>query len=280
MERTVQTMSFFKVTSIIVFFLSLAIFVSYGYAVEQTAVREQDLINQESVTILVQRARALSQEGKLLEAQKVYRNIITPDASGLSVSDEIRREFEDINLKIIFSRLKTDNCTFYTVKSGDSLYKIAKKYGTTIELIKKSNGLSSSTIYPDDTLKVITASFSIFVDKSDNTLQVKLNDRIVKTYTVATGKDNNTPVGLFTIRDKLIDPTWYHAGAIVPPDSAENILGTRWMGFNLRGYGIHGTTMPETIGSQSTAGCVRMFNRDVEEVYSLIPVGIKVVIID
>jgi len=46
------------------------------------------------------------------------------------------------------------------------------------------------------------------------------------------------------------------------------------------GYGIHGTTEPESIGYQSTEGCVRMRNEDVDELYSIIPIGTPVTVIN
>jgi lipoprotein-anchoring transpeptidase ErfK/SrfK len=67
---------------------------------------------------------------------------------------------------------------------------------------------------------------------------------------------------------------------VVPPRSPENFLGTRWLGFNIPKYGIHGTIYPELIGQSVSGGCVRMRNEDVEELYAIIPVGTKVVIKD
>ncbi len=80
--------------------------------------------------------------------------------------------------------------------------------------------------------------------------------------------------------NKLANPTWFKAGAVVPPESAENVLGTRWMGFNLAGYGIHGTIEPKELGKQVTQGCVRMNNAEVEELYAIIPQGTEVTIIE
>ena len=251
----------------------------YGPLVK-TGHREQYLIDKDSVDILIEQAEKLYQEGNLIKARTIYQDILTNPHAGSFPRGDIQKKLEDLNLNIIFSRIETKDSTWYTVQSGDSLHKIARKFDTTVELLKKSNGLSSTTIYPDDKLKVIRSRFSVRIDKSDNMLELRLGDGIVKHYSVATGTANSTPVGEFTIKNKLVDPTWFHAGAIVSPDSPENILGTRWMGFDLRGYGIHGTTLPETIGSQSTAGCIRMFNDAAEELYSLIPVGTKVVIVD
>ena len=73
---------------------------------------------------------------------------------------------------------------------------------------------------------------------------------------------------------------WYKTGAIVPAGSPENILGSRWLGISEPGYGIHGTTEPETIGTYQTKGCIRMRNADVEELFVIIPTGADVVIVD
>ena len=44
--------------------------------------------------------------------------------------------------------------TTYTVKSGDTLGKIAKKHGTTVAAVKKANGLRSDMIKPGQKLKI------------------------------------------------------------------------------------------------------------------------------
>jgi len=113
---------------------------------------------------------------------------------------------------------------------------------------------------------------------TENILMLKTGEKVVKVYNVSTGANNSTPVGEFTITTKLTDPVWFNRGVVVPPESPENVLGSRWLGFDLPGYGIHGTVEPETIGKQVTAGCVRMRNEEVEELYSIIPFGTKVVI--
>jgi lipoprotein-anchoring transpeptidase ErfK/SrfK len=129
-------------------------------------------------------------------------------------------------------------------------------------------------------LKVPTYKMTLWIDKSDNTLTLKADNEVLKTYVVATGTNNSTPVGAFKITDKLENPTWYNSGAVVPPGSPENGLGTRWMGITAKGYGIHGTIEPEKLGQQVTAGCVRMKNEEVEELYSWIPPGTEVTIQD
>jgi len=217
--------------------------------------------------------------GDYLEAQKLYKQA-QGDTEDVDKLKDTQKKLEDINIKIIFSRIM-DRCSVkYTVKPNDSLVKIAKDYNTTVELIKRANNLSGDIIRPQDELKVNNCKFAIIVDKSQNLLFLKNGDEIIKTYVVSTGKNNSSPVGTFKIVNKQVDPTWFKAGAVVPPESPENILGTRWMGFDLKSYGIHGTTDPDALGKQVTAGCVRMRNSEVEELYDIVPIGTEVTIVD
>lgn len=224
-------------------------------------------------------AERFTKEGNLLEAKRVYKKLITKYPDSYLIGD-VRSKLDALNIDILFSPLPTEDSIFYEVKAGDTLGKIAANFGTTVELIMKSNNLANSIIRPKMRLKISNAKYSILVDKSQNVLILKTDDAALKTYAVSTGADNCTPVGTYKIINKLIDPTWYTAGAVVPPGSPENILGTRWVGLDILGYGIHGTTDETTIGRHITKGCVRMKNRDVEELYSIIPVGAEVTIIN
>lgn len=229
---------------------------------------------------LYAQANTLLGKGEYLQAKDKYQKIITdfPNSKHLF---EVKRKLEELNMKIIFSGVTVPGKTqIYEVKKGDALEKIAKKFNTTVDLVKKSNNLKSNLIRLNQRLRVWTQKFSCVVDKSQNILILKSDEEVIKTYAVSTGANNSTPTGIFKIINKLIDPVWYKSGTIVLPESPDNILGSRWLGFDLAEYGIHGTTQPETIGKQITQGCVRMLNKDVEEIYTLLPVGTEVTIID
>jgi lipoprotein-anchoring transpeptidase ErfK/SrfK len=218
-------------------------------------------------------------QNDLLKAREIYKEIINKYPQNDAIS-QVQQDLWQLNIDILFSGFITDNSIVYEVRPGDTLSKIARQHHTTVNLIKKNNDLKSDIIRPQDRLKVVTADFSILVDKSQNTLTLKASNDIIRTYSVSTGKDNHTPTGEFEIVNKLEDPVWYKAGAIVPADSPENILGSRWMGISQEGYGIHGTTDPETLGQQITAGCIRMSNKEVEELFTIVPRGTKVTIVD
>jgi lipoprotein-anchoring transpeptidase ErfK/SrfK len=232
-----------------------------------------------SVPSLLSQAKDLEAQGKILEAKNVYVKLIGDFSSSRDMSSW-QKKVEELNIKLLFSPEIIPRTTAYEIKPGDTLSKIAKEFKTTPDLIIKSNNLANDLIIPGKKLKVWTVRFTIMVDKSQNVLLLKTEDEILKTYTVSTGLNNSTPVGTFKIINKLQNPTWFKAGAVVAPGSAENVLGTRWLGFNIPGYGIHGTVEPEKLGQQVTQGCVRMLNTDVEELYTIVPVDTEVTIVD
>ncbi len=231
------------------------------------------------VMALYERAIALEESNELLEAKALYKKIMS-DYFDFDKIEDVQKRAEDVNMRIIFSNIQTPETVIHVVEKGDSLSKIGQKYSTTIALIKKANGLKNDIVRLNQRLRIWTGEFNVFVDKSQNILILKSGDEIVKVYQVSTGKNNSTPVGTFIIETKLVDPVWFKSGAIIPADSPGNVLGTRWMGFDLPGYGIHGTTEPENLGQQVTAGCVRLRNSDVEELYDILPFRTKVVVVD
>ncbi len=219
-------------------------------------------------------------EGDLKRAIYYFSRLIREFPKIADIND-IRGAIEDANIQRMRSALRTEDSIEYTVVPGDSLYVLARRFNTTVDLIKQMNNLKTDVIQVGQRLKINTARFSILVDKHLNELILKKDGKPFKTYTVATGKDNSTPVGVFEITEKMIQPVWTKPGVgMIMPDSDEYELGARWMAISKEGYGIHGTNDESSIGGQTTAGCVRMFNDDVIELYSIVPVGTEVRIID
>ncbi len=260
-------------------FLVLLVVVKLGYSFKARNAQAQNEGRGE-LSALLKSAEDLEQKGELLHAREILRDTIVNDASKPGI-EEVQKSLDDLNMKIIFSSISVPGeTTIVVVKEDDFLQKIANVYDTTVDFIKKQNGLTSDVVKPGMQLRLWTGKFSVLVDKSQNIFVLKSNGEVVKTYRVSTGKNNITPIGTFKIVNKLVNPDWSHDGKVIAAGSPDNILGTRWLGFNIPGYGIHGTTLPESIGKQATAGCVRMLNNEVEEVYALLPVGTEVTIID
>jgi lipoprotein-anchoring transpeptidase ErfK/SrfK len=113
----------------------------------------------------------------------------------------------------------------------------------------------------------------IIVSIPDRKLAVLESGNVVKIFPTAVGAPKSpSPSGSFTIIQRIPDPTWYGKGQVIPPGKG-NPVGTRWIGLSLKGYGIHGTNAPSSIGRNVSHGCIRMRNRDVEQLFEMVSIG-------
>ncbi len=232
-----------------------------------------------SVGHKIKLAQEFMRQGELAKAQKQYDKAIDELNWYADHERSIRKAYDNLRTKILFSKVHGKEKVTHVVKEGESLGEVASRYGTTSEFLKKSNNLKSEVIWKGMKLRAIHGKFRLKVDKSKNEMLLLLNGRSFSKYKVSTGKKGSTPVGTFKVINKVADPTWYkEKGVVIPPGTKENHLGTRWLGFDKSGYGIHGTVDPELIGQPVSAGCVRMTNRDVEELFDLLPIGTEVTI--
>jgi lipoprotein-anchoring transpeptidase ErfK/SrfK len=127
----------------------------------------------------------------------------------------------------------------------------------------------------------------VVVDRSANSLRLFDGRSAVRTFRVATGQAiYPTPAGLWRIADKQRNPWWYPptydewAKGLKPvPPGPSNPLGTRWMGLNAPGVGIHGTDAPTSIGYSASHGCIRMHVPEAEWLFERVNVGTPVVIL-
>lgn len=230
--------------------------------------------------LLITEAQRLHAEDKLLEARDKALTILKH-----SIHEPARKRAQallsSVNVRIALTPHESSDKEPYVVQSGDSLAKLAKKFSTTIEFIQKGNQISGSLIRVGDRLRIWKTPFRVNVDKSDNILDVHTGDVFFKRYQVGTGEYNRTPVGDFTITGRIAQPTWWHEdGRAIPYGSDDNQLGTHWLSLSAKGYGIHGTWEPDTIGKQASEGCIRLLNEDIEELYTLLPLGTPVTIQD
>ncbi len=200
---------------------------------------------------------------------------------------ELRKASFKLSMKLLFSPTiaEVPKSEYYAVKQGDTLEGIAKRFGTTAELLEESNGVTPRRLQIGKRLKVVTGGFLLKVSKSKNTLQLMSENMVLNEYPIGTGKFGKTPVGRFKISDKVKEPPWFKDGRVIPYGNPENVLGTRWMKLEsidgqtgLSGYGIHGTDDETSIGKESSEGCIRLKNRDVEELYKIVTVGTEVII--
>jgi lipoprotein-anchoring transpeptidase ErfK/SrfK len=195
---------------------------------------------------------------------------------------EIKNKLDELNAELVFSHEPSPDAFIYVVRPGDSLIRIASKYNTNYEFIVRINNKHRTSIRVGERLKILKGDVTVLVDKSDYTLTLLLDGHFIKQYPVGTGKSDKTPEGKFIIDNKLVNPVWYSSDGIYQFGDPENVLGTRWIGFEdkkgLYGYGIHGTTDPDSIGKEMSNGCVRLKNEDVEDLFDYVKTKMTVVI--
>ncbi|MFN3466793.1 MAG: L,D-transpeptidase family protein, partial [Candidatus Brocadiales bacterium] len=238
--------------------------------------------SQNSLQETLQQAYECLQKDKKYEARNLYSQALFMETSE-ERRQLIRKHLEELNNVLVFSSTPSPDFFVYKVQPGDNLARIAKQYNTTAELIMRLNRKSSPLLRIGEPLKILRGKTALLVDKSDFTLTLLLDGHYLKQYPIGLGKNDKTPEGRFLIKNKMKEPTWFSPdGKIYPYGSQQNILGTRWLGFQnqpgLVGYGIHGTTEPESIGTESSNGCVRMLNQDVEELYDYVTPNTEVII--
>lgn len=113
----------------------------------------------------------------------------------------------------------------------------------------------------------------VLVSIPDRKLAVLENGEVIARFSVSVGAAvSPSPRGEFEIVSRVANPTYYHDGVVIPPGKG-NPVGTRWLGLNTKGYGIHGTNAPSSIGHAASHGCIRLRNRDMEKLFTLLQVG-------
>jgi hypothetical protein len=128
------------------------------------------------------------------------------------------------------------------------------------------------------------ADVHLVLKLSDRRVYVYDKDQVKTSFPVAIGRNGwETPTGKFKVTRMQQNPIWQHpfTGALIPP-GAGNPLGTRWIGFWTDGknqIGFHGTPNEETVGRPASHGCVRMYNRDVVRLFTMVEVGTPVEVV-
>ncbi len=232
-------------------------------------------------------ARQQFDRGMLVAARQIARGVLKMEGvtEFSPVWLDAVKVINDVNKKLMNSSAPADEKKFYRVVKGDSLSVIASRHYTSIgalircnESLQRDDG-KAPIIRPSQTLSYIQGTWSIRVSKQHFLLMLYLDNQLYRVWTVGIGRENRTPVGKFVIAGKLVDPAWTPPGKYIPAGDPENVLGTRWMKLtpiegtdpSLEGYGIHGTTEPDTVGTSCSLGCVRLRNEEVEELYDFIP---------
>ncbi|MEK6703408.1 MAG: L,D-transpeptidase family protein [Planctomycetota bacterium] len=237
----------------------------------------------------------------LVGARAAYSKALANPKTAKSDQESLRSKMTTINQDLIFSpkiHAGDPMVEEYIVESGDGLQKIARKRNlvTDWRLIERVNKADSSRLKVGQKLKLVRGPFHAVVRKSDYRLDLfwgapKSPEDWVYVRSIKVGLGEKTPTGEFTLKpgSKQIDPPWTNpvTGERFAADNAKNPIGEHWIGIQgegdaskYKGFGLHGTIEPDSIGQSKSMGCVRMLADDVALVYELLMDPMSVVKIE
>jgi lipoprotein-anchoring transpeptidase ErfK/SrfK len=129
---------------------------------------------------------------------------------------------------------------------------------------------------------------TIVIDTGNTTLYYVLGQGRAIRYGVGVGREGFTWSGVQTVSRKAEWPDWHPPAEMIARQpylprfmagGPGNPLGARAMYLGNSMYRIHGTNDPSTIGKFVSSGCIRLTNEDVEDLFSRVSVGAKVVVL-
>jgi lipoprotein-anchoring transpeptidase ErfK/SrfK len=219
------------------------------------------------------------------EVRAKYQAIIQqfPDSKAYAEACE---RLNTINRRLIFEEHAPNEFKkAYFIQKGDLLLKLGNEFLSTVYMLEMINGITANQLQPNQQILVPTwGKIFVVVDKSDYMLRIFRDEdkSFLIEYRVGIGKlEWKTKTGEYVVTNKEFHPPWKGLKYGDP----EYPLGERWLGLsppdNLKvrtGLGIHGTNEPDTIGTSSSAGCIRMTNENVIEAFAMIREKSRVII--
>jgi lipoprotein-anchoring transpeptidase ErfK/SrfK len=241
------------------------------------------------VKALIEQAVEARRAGNVIASRDLLNDVLKHPLSE-AVREEVKSQLSKLSERWLLSKEVMTNDTLteiYKVKQGDLLANIGNECKVPYQILQQINGIQRpEQLQAGQAIKIIRGPFNAVVSRSRFTLDLYLQDKFVKSYKVGLGlPDRQTPTGLWRVKpgDKLIKPTWTDpdTGRTYIADDPDYPLGSRWIGLEglegdakgRTGFAIHGTKDPETIGTQSSKGCIRLYNGDVIELYNLLFAG-------
>lgn len=239
----------------------------------------------------IEKANELRGSGKIIAARDLLNHTLDLKLSAV-VRAAVKERMAKLAETWLFSRdvYASDTLTgYYLVQPGDLLAVIAKRYKVPYQALMRINNIERPELLQAGTkIKVIEGPFNAVLYKSSYTMDLYLQTVYIKTYRVGLGKEKSeTPAGHWRVKKggKLVKPRWTDpdTGKVYVGSAPDYPLGSRWIAIEgldentkgRTGFALHGTKDPESIGTRSSRGCIRLFNGDVIEVYNLLEEGVS-----
>ena len=253
-----------------------------------TSTAEATSVSNPKVAEIIIEATALvgGNPPKIIEARDKLNDALSMPMNNVQRA-LIKQKLSDVADKWLFTRtvFPTDRlCSNYQVKDGDLLRTIGNENKVPWEILQEVNKISRPELLKSgEMIKVIYGPFHAKVYRSTFTMDIYLQNTFVCSFPVGLGQEGKeTPAGIWSVKQggKMIKPPWSdpETGKLLNYGDPGYALGSRWIALDglkgeakeRTGFGLHGTIEPETIGTKSSKGCIRLHNGDVIKVYNLL----------
>ncbi|QDU72273.1 L,D-transpeptidase family protein [Mucisphaera calidilacus] len=242
----------------------------------------------------VAQAANLIQNGDLVEARRLLSSTLyADDVPPKLLADALRGQLADVNATLVFSDqvLPGDEVAErYRIQPGDYLSRVGPKFNIPYQFIQDINGVDPNRIRAGQYLKVLRGPLHARVLRNQYMMDVFAKDPQGKpvhiiAFPVGLGENNSTPDGMWLVEPgrKVANPDWRNprTGQYYQRDDPDNPIGEYWIALEgtdaatagQRGYGIHGTIDPDSIGAQASMGCVRLRDEDIKLLYFMLSSG-------
>ena len=232
--------------------------------------------------------QAIAHTTKLIE-KSMGGVIARQDTAAFDLVNEIYAKHRSLVRSVVFNPANLTAARSHKVKSGETLGGIAETFrlqgynveGWTLCIVNRVG--QPNRLQAGKTIKVPIDPIWVRVEKNSFLMAVYVGELIVRLYWVGHGKDNYTPETTFLVGEKIPRPDWYAPdGEVYAYGDPKNVLGRYFVKFRheqYSGFGVHGTTEPETIRTTASLGCIRLADADIEEFFHFVPRGAKVEIV-
>ncbi|MGB1123875.1 MAG: L,D-transpeptidase family protein [Phycisphaeraceae bacterium] len=239
--------------------------------------------------------------GRALLSELLFREGALPRHEAQAV----RERLAFLNENTVFSKKRNGEqiakdpiVSLHKVQSGEYLSTIGNTYRIPYQLIERINNIDARRLQAGQGIQVIKGPVHAQIDKSDYRMDLFVEDpdgiRIyLKSYTVGLGEFDSTPVGKWIVKPGSKvgpangGPSWVNprTGERYDRNDPNIPIGEYWMALegiddntrDRKGYGIHATNDPESIGRQESMGCIRMRDDDVDQVFYTLFEGSSIV---
>ena len=236
------------------------------------------------------RADQLIASGDPIAGRALLSRLLFAPNTDLSDDDaqHIRQRLDEVNQRLVWSDEVVENDPLASEYKVDGyLSKIGVAHRVPYQLLERINGLTAENLQLGRIIKVINGPLHARVDKSSFVMDVFGYDGsgdpiYVCSYPVGLGKDDKTPIGSWEViaGSKVTNPSWRddENGQYYAPDDPQNPIGEYWIAIegtdaqtrSKRGFGIHGTIEPQSIGTEASRGCIRLADEDIKSVFYML----------